>query len=136
IRRANAPDRSADRQPSDRVPGGGPAPPAQARRTIWREGAAPLPVGPRDRRGVPRDRSGGPRPEVRRDRARPGAVGAPPPGSMSKFFKALEQAAQEQARRRHPAPSEPMRERGPAVIETELPEARSEEHTSELQSRG
>ncbi|PYN06030.1 MAG: hypothetical protein DME06_19000, partial [Candidatus Rokuibacteriota bacterium] len=42
---------------------------------------------------------------------------------MSKFFKALEQAAQEQARRRHPAPSEPMRERGPAVIETELPEA-------------
>ena len=37
---------------------------------------------------------------------------------MSKFFKALEQAEQDQALRRHPAPAEPMTERGPAVPET------------------
>jgi capsular exopolysaccharide synthesis family protein len=36
---------------------------------------------------------------------------------MSKFFKALELAEQERALRRPPAPSEPMRERGPAVPE-------------------
>ena len=37
---------------------------------------------------------------------------------MSKFFKALEQAEQEQAPRRHTAPSEPTSARGPAVPET------------------
>jgi capsular exopolysaccharide synthesis family protein len=36
---------------------------------------------------------------------------------MSKFFKALELAAQERALRHPAAPSEPMRERGPAVPE-------------------
>src|SRR5439155_9956231 len=36
----------------------------------------------------------------------------------SKFFKALEQAEQERALRRHPPPSEPASERGPVPPET------------------
>jgi protein-tyrosine kinase len=37
---------------------------------------------------------------------------------VSKFVKALELAEQEQARPRHPAPSEPMSDRSPAIPET------------------